>query len=79
METISNPSYNVPDFDVVSGIAKKHQIPLVVDNTFGMCGYTCRPLRPGANIVVQSATTWLGGHPAPYTHLTLPTNEHDEQ
>jgi O-acetylhomoserine/O-acetylserine sulfhydrylase len=62
METISNPSYNVPDFDVVSGIAKKHQIPLVVDNTFGMCGYTCRPLRLGANIVVQSATKWLGGH-----------------
>merc|ERR1712110_671143 len=45
IEAISDPSYNVPDFDAISAICKKHKIPLVVDNTFGMCGYTCRPLR----------------------------------
>lgn len=62
IEAIANPSYNVPDFDAISAIAKKHVLPLVVDNTFGMCGYVCRPLKFGANIVVESATKWLGGH-----------------
>lgn len=62
METISNPSYNVPDFDAIAAIAKELKVPLVVDNTFGMCGYTCRPIAFGANIVVESATKWIGGH-----------------
>lgn len=52
VESIANPSYNVPDFDAFSAIAKKHQLPLIVDNTFGMCGYVCRPLKWGADIVV---------------------------
>ena len=43
-------------------LAKKHQIPLVVDNTFGAAGYLVRPIEHGANIVVQSATKWIGGH-----------------
>ena len=54
----------MPDFDKFSAIAKKLEVPLVVDNTFGMCGYTCRPIPLGANIVVESATKWLGGHGA---------------
>lgn len=62
VETIGNPSYTVPDFEAIAAIAKKHDIPLVVDNTFGGCGYLCRPLEHGANIVVQSATKWIGGH-----------------
>ena len=62
METIGNPSYTVPDFAAIAAIAKKHDSPLVVDNTFGGCGYLCRPLEHGANIVVQSATKWIGGH-----------------
>lgn len=62
IETIGNPKFNIPDFHAFSTIAKKHGIPLVVDNTFGACGYLCRPLEHGANIVVESATKWIGGH-----------------
>ena len=62
VETISNPSYNVPDFDEIAKIAKELKLPLVVDNTFGMCGYVCQPIKHGADIVVESATKWIGGH-----------------
>jgi len=61
-ETLGNPSYMVPDFANLSGICKAAGIPLVVDNTFGACGYICRPIDHGANVVVQSATKWIGGH-----------------
>lgn len=59
-ETISNPGLNVLDFEKVAEIAKEHGIPLIVDNTFGT-PYLCRPIEHGANIVVHSATKWLGG------------------
>jgi O-acetylhomoserine/O-acetylserine sulfhydrylase len=62
LETIGNPSFSVPDFERVAAVAKKHDIPLVVDNTFGAGGYLFRPLEHGANIVVESATKWIGGH-----------------
>ena len=62
LETIGNPEFNVPDFDAIAAIAKKHDIPLVVDNTFGTAGYLFRPIEHGANIVVESATKWIGGH-----------------
>lgn len=62
IETIGNPQFNVPDFEAIATVAKKHQIPLVVDNTFGAAGYLFRPLEHGANIVVESATKWIGGH-----------------
>lgn len=62
LETIGNPSFSVPDFEKIAAIAKKHDIPLVVDNTFGAAGYLFKPLEHGANIVVQSATKWIGGH-----------------
>jgi len=62
VETIGNPGFNVPDFERLSALAKKHKIPLVVDNTFGACGFLCRPIGHGANIVVESATKWIGGH-----------------
>lgn len=61
-ETIGNPSFRVPDFEGIAAVAHKHDLPLVVDNTFGACGYLFRPLDHGANIVVQSATKWIGGH-----------------
>ena len=49
VETLANPSYNVPDFDIIAKIAHDElKVPLVVDNTFGMGGYTCRPLKWGA-------------------------------
>ena len=62
LETIGNPEFNIPDFDAIAAIAKKHDIPLVVDNTFGTAGYLFRPIEHGANIVVESATKWIGGH-----------------
>ncbi len=62
VETIGNPGFNIPDFEAFSALASKHNIPLIVDNTFGACGYLCRPIDLGANIVVESATKWIGGH-----------------
>ena len=61
-ETIGNPSFNVPDFEAIAAIAKKHNIPFIVDNTFGAGGYIFKPLEHGANVVVESATKWIGGH-----------------
>ncbi|GAB3831407.1 O-acetylhomoserine aminocarboxypropyltransferase/cysteine synthase family protein [Pontibacter rugosus] len=62
VETIGNPRFNIPDFEAIAALAKKHDIPLVVDNTFGAGGYLFRPLEHGANVVVESATKWIGGH-----------------
>jgi O-acetylhomoserine/O-acetylserine sulfhydrylase len=62
LETIANPSFRVPDFEAIAQVAKDHDIPLIVDNTFGAGGYLFRPLEHGANIVVESATKWIGGH-----------------
>ncbi|SFE97029.1 O-acetylhomoserine aminocarboxypropyltransferase/cysteine synthase family protein [Thermoflexibacter ruber] len=62
LETIGNGAFSVPDFEKVVAVAKKYDIPLVVDNTFGAGGYLCQPLKLGANVVVNSATKWIGGH-----------------
>ena len=62
LETIGNPKLNIPDFEKFATLAKKHDLPLIVDNTFGAGGYLFRPLEHGANIVVESATKWIGGH-----------------
>ena len=62
LETIGNPDLNIPDFDAIAAIAKKYDIPLIVDNTFGAGGYLFRPIDHGASIVVESATKWIGGH-----------------
>jgi len=62
VETIGNPGFSIPDFERLSDIAKKHNIPLIVDNTFGAAGYLCRPIDFGANVIVESATKWIGGH-----------------
>jgi len=62
IETIGNPRGNVPDFAGISAVAKKHGIPLIVDNTFGAGGAIARPIEHGADIVVESATKWIGGH-----------------
>jgi O-acetylhomoserine (thiol)-lyase len=62
VESIGNPQYNVPDFNRLSKIAQSHGIPLIVDNTFGMAGYVCKPIEHGADIVVSSSTKWIGGH-----------------
>ncbi|SFT16072.1 O-acetylhomoserine aminocarboxypropyltransferase/cysteine synthase family protein [Mucilaginibacter polytrichastri] len=62
LETIGNPGFNIPDFEKIAAVAKKHDLPLIVDNTFGAGGYLFRPLEHGAHIVVESATKWIGGH-----------------
>ena len=62
LETIGNPGFNIPDFEKIAAIAKKHDLPLIVDNTFGAGGYLFQPLKHGANVVVESATKWIGGH-----------------
>ena len=61
-ETIGNPSFNVPDFEAIAAIAQKYNLPFIVDNTFGAGGYIFKPLEHGANVVVESATKWIGGH-----------------
>ncbi len=62
VETLGNPRFNVPDYQALAKVAHDHGIPLIVDNTFGAGGYTCRPIEHGADIVVESATKWIGGH-----------------
>jgi O-acetylhomoserine (thiol)-lyase len=61
-ETIGNPDFSVPDFEGIAAVAKKYDIPFIVDNTFGAAGYLFRPLEHGANVVVHAATKWIGGH-----------------
>lgn len=62
LETIGNPKLNIPDFEAISALCKKYDLPLVVDNTFGAGGYLFQPLKHGAHVVVNSATKWIGGH-----------------
>ena len=62
LETIGNPGFNIPDFEAIVALAKKYDIPVVVDNTFGAGGFLFRPIEHGANVVVASATKWIGGH-----------------
>ncbi|MFN3345464.1 MAG: O-acetylhomoserine aminocarboxypropyltransferase/cysteine synthase family protein [Chloroherpetonaceae bacterium] len=62
LETIGNPKFNIPDFEAIAKVAHEAGIPLIVDNTFGAAGYLCRPIEFGADIIVESATKWIGGH-----------------
>lgn len=62
IEALGNPKNNIPDFEAIAKVAHDNGIPLVVDNTFGACGYLVRPIDHGADIVVASATKWIGGH-----------------
>ncbi|MGR3812282.1 O-acetylhomoserine aminocarboxypropyltransferase/cysteine synthase family protein [Jiulongibacter sp. NS-SX5] len=62
VETIGNPGLTTPDFEGLSALAKKYDLPLFVDNTFGAGGSICQPIKHGANVVVESATKWIGGH-----------------
>ncbi len=62
VESIGNPGFNVPDLEAIAQAAHARGVPLVVDNTFGAAGYLCRPIEHGADIVVASATKWIGGH-----------------
>ncbi|MFZ1291803.1 MAG: O-acetylhomoserine aminocarboxypropyltransferase/cysteine synthase [Melioribacteraceae bacterium] len=62
IESIGNPKLNIPDFEKIADVAHRNGIPLIVDNTFGAAGYLVRPIDYGADIIVASATKWIGGH-----------------
>ncbi|KAJ7888313.1 Cys/Met metabolism PLP-dependent enzyme-domain-containing protein [Mycena olivaceomarginata] len=62
VEIIANADWNLADVKGLAEVAHTHHVPLVVDNTFGICGWLARPLDLGADIVVASATKWIGGH-----------------
>ncbi|KAM0261976.1 hypothetical protein ACHAQJ_001982 [Trichoderma viride] len=62
LESIGNPRYNVPDLEAIVKLAHEKGVPVVVDNTFGAGGYFIRPIEHGVDIVVHSATKWIGGH-----------------
>ena len=62
VESMGNPRFNISDFEGLSKLAKSKNIPLIVDNTLGAAGALIRPIEHGADVVVQSATKWIGGH-----------------
>lgn len=62
IESISNPKYIVADVQAIANAVHAHGVPLIVDNTFGAGGYLFRPFEHGADIIVHSATKWIGGH-----------------
>jgi O-acetylhomoserine (thiol)-lyase len=62
LETMGNPDLRVPDFAAITRMAHAKGVAVVVDNTFGAAGYLCRPIEHGVDIVVESATKWIGGH-----------------
>ncbi len=62
LEALGNPRGNIPDWDRFEALAKKYDLPLIVDNTFGAAGYTFRPFDHGANVVVAATTKWINGH-----------------
>jgi len=62
VESMGNPRFNIPDFEGLSALAKENGIPLIVDNTLGAGGALIRPFDFGADVVVESATKWIGGH-----------------
>ncbi|KAL7336051.1 Homocysteine/cysteine synthase, variant 2 [Mucor circinelloides] len=62
VESLGNPSFSIPDFEGIARVAHEKGVPLIVDNTFGAGGYLIKPIEHGADIVVHSATKWIGGH-----------------
>jgi O-acetylhomoserine/O-acetylserine sulfhydrylase len=62
LESIGNPQGNVPDWDKFKALAEKYDLPIIVDNTFGIGGYLFRPFDHGANVIVAATTKWIGGH-----------------
>ncbi|KIO00704.1 hypothetical protein M404DRAFT_29366 [Pisolithus tinctorius Marx 270] len=77
VESIGNPKYNVAPIPDLAKVAHKHGIPLIVDNTFGMGGYLIRPISLGADIVVHSATKWIGGHGTTIAGVVIDSGKFD--
>ncbi|KAG2360288.1 Cys/Met metabolism PLP-dependent enzyme-domain-containing protein [Suillus spraguei] len=77
VESIGNPKYNVAPIPELAKVAHDHGIPLIVDNTFGMGGYLIRPIDLGADIVVHSATKWIGGHGTTIAGVVIDSGKFD--
>lgn len=77
LESIGNPKYNIPDIRAFADLAHANKIPLVVDNTFGAGGYIVRPIEFGADIVVHSATKWIGGHGTTIAGVVIDSGKFD--
>ncbi|KAH8109065.1 O-acetylhomoserine ami [Phellopilus nigrolimitatus] len=77
VESIGNPKYNVAPLAELAKVAHDHGIPLIVDNTFGMGGYLIRPIEHGADIVVHSATKWIGGHGTTIAGVVIDSGKFD--
>ncbi|KAH6692974.1 hypothetical protein EV126DRAFT_481263 [Verticillium dahliae] len=78
-ETIGNPKFSVADLEPLAEIAHGAQIPLVVDATFTAAGYFCQPARWGADIIIHSATKWIGGHGTTLGGVVIETGRSDWQ
>lgn len=76
IETFGNPNSDIPDIDAIAAIAHKHNLPLVVDNTFGT-PYLIRPIEHGADIVVHSATKFIGGHGTTLGGIIVDSGKYD--
>ena len=76
IETLGNPNSDIPDIDAIAAIAHKHNLPLVVDNTFGT-PYLIRPIEHGAYIVVHSATKFIGGHGTTLGGIIVDSGKYD--
>lgn len=76
IETLGNPNSDIPDIDAIAAIAHKHNLPLVVDNTFGT-PYLIRPIEHGADIVVHSATKFIGGHGTTLGGMIVDSGKYD--
>ncbi|KAI9451243.1 O-acetylhomoserine ami [Russula earlei] len=77
VESIGNPKYNVSPIREIAKVAHEHNVPLIVDNTFGMGGYLIRPIEHGADIVVHSATKWIGGHGTTIAGVVIDSGKFD--
>ena len=76
IETLGNPNSDIPDIDAIAAIAHKHNLPLVVDNTFGT-PYLIRPIEHGADIVVHSASKFIGGHGTTLGGIIVDSGKYD--
>ncbi|MBR2214371.1 MAG: O-acetylhomoserine aminocarboxypropyltransferase/cysteine synthase [Selenomonadaceae bacterium] len=76
LETLGNPNSDIPDIDAIAAIAHKHGLPLVIDNTFGT-PYLIRPIEHGADIVVHSATKFIGGHGTTLGGIIVESGKYD--
>lgn len=77
LESISNPRYEIPDLEAISAAAHEKGVPVIVDNTFGMGGYLIRPSEHGADIIVHSATKWIGGHGTTISGVVVDSGKFD--